>query len=68
MINIKDKGNRSQIFIPRQGEVIAEYVTTADLEKFEAQLKLDLALNYATKDYVNEIIGTVNNALSNLLK
>lgn len=68
MINIKDKGNRSQIFIPRQGEVIAEYVTTADLENFGAKLKLELTYNYATKDYVNELLGTVNNALSNLLK
>lgn len=63
MIYIKDKSNRTQIFVPRQGDVVTEYVTTG---VFNDTIE-EIAEDYATKDYVNDAIGAINNELENIL-
>lgn len=70
MIYIKDKGNRTQIFIPRNGNVDAGYATEGELT--ELANKVDRLYNkvtteYATKVYVDEVVGTINNRLEEIL-
>lgn len=62
MIYIKDKSNRTQIFIPRNGEVPVDYATEADIAELNEKLK-----NYATKEYVDSLVGNINNRLQEIL-
>lgn len=70
MIYIKDKGNRTQIYIPRNGEVVAGYATQSELN--ELSKKVDRLYDkvvgeYATKSYVDGLIGNINNRLEEIL-
>lgn len=62
MIYIKDKSNRTQIFIPRNGELAVDYATEADIAEINDKLK-----NYATKEYVDSLVGNINNRLQEIL-
>lgn len=66
MIYIKDKGNRTQVFIPRGGNLQIDYVTNADLELINIRLSA-IEKEYATKVYVDDIVGEVNNELEEIL-
>jgi hypothetical protein len=70
MIYIKDKGNRTQIYIPRNGEVGAGYATQGELN--ELSKKVDRLYDkvvgeYATKSYVDGLVGNINNRLEEIL-
>jgi hypothetical protein len=70
MIYIKDKGNRTQIYIPRNGEVVAGYATQGELN--ELSKKVDRLYDkvvgeYATKSYVDGLVGNINNRLEEIL-
>lgn len=70
MIYIKDKGNRTQIYIPRNGEVVAGYATQGELN--ELSKKVDRIYDkvvgeYATKSYVDGLVGNINNRLEEIL-
>lgn len=70
MIYIKDKGNRTQIFIPRNGEVVAGYATQGELNALANKVDrlYDKVVNdYATKSYVDNIVGDINNRLEEIL-
>lgn len=62
MIYIKDKGNRTQIFIPRTADVTVEYATQADINEINRKLEA-----YATKEYVDALVGVINNELEEIL-
>ena len=62
MITIKDKGNRSQIYIPRDG-VSQNYITYTDLE----ELKNKISNEYTTKEHIDEKIGLIDNKLEEIL-
>lgn len=66
MIYIKDKGNRTQIFIPRNGEVTVDYATEADILEINERLNA-IVENYATKEYVDDVVGYINNELEEIL-
>ena len=64
MIIIKDKINKSQIFIPRNDKDLnVDYVTNGELKLFEKRLEN----KFATIDYVNEILLSINKQLENIL-
>lgn len=70
MIYIKDKGNRTQIYIPRNGEVVVDYATQDDLN--ELSQKVDTLYDkvvgeYATISYVDGLVGNINNRLEEIL-
>lgn len=70
MIYIKDKGNRTQIYIPRNGEIVAGYATQGELN--ELSKKVDRLYDkvvgeYATKSYVDGLVGNINNRLEEIL-
>lgn len=66
MIYIKDKGNRTQIFIPRNGKVAVDYATEVDILEINERLNA-IVENYATKEYVDDVVGYINNELEEIL-
>lgn len=65
MIIIKDKTNYSLLYIPRNDKDLnVDYVTVGDLEVFEKRLQK----KYATIDYVNEILMSINKQLEKILE
>lgn len=73
MIFIKDKGNRTQIFIPRNGEINVNYATQSDIEQLNDRINFIMG-NYATKEYVNDALDgiadqliEINTRLQNIL-
>lgn len=67
MIYIKDKGKRTQIFIPRYDGVNVDYATQSDIEELNNKFKL-----YYTKievdNIINNTLGTINNELEEILE
>lgn len=66
MIYIKDKGNKTVINIPRRGDFAPDFATKLDVE--EINLRIDaVEEEYATKVYVDTIVGNINNVLEEIL-
>lgn len=64
MIIIKDKMKKTEVFVPRSSEFdVAEYVTEVEFDKVNEQFKNE----YATKEYVAELVGEINNALGEII-
>lgn len=63
MIHIKDKQNRTQIYIPRNGNVVTDYATQVELD--EVKKELNDKINY-NNNLINDNIEDINNTLSDV--
>lgn len=58
MIYIKDKGNRTQIYIPRNGNVVADYATQVELDEVKKELNTR----------IDNLLEEINNQLNDILE
>ena len=73
MITVKNKTKKSKIYIPRNGEVTADYLTKGEfdieIEAIEEQIqelenKVDNISGFTTDEYFNSSINEVNNRIN----
>jgi hypothetical protein len=68
MIIIKDKLKKTEVFVPRTSDFdVSEYITEKGLESYDDSLKAYIEQRYASKEYVNVVIGNINNVLEEII-
>lgn len=68
MIIIKDKMRNTEVFVPRSNDFdTADYVTEQELTQNNDTIKSFVNANYATKEFVEEILGDINNVLEEII-